>query len=120
MKNLSIKRLHLKTSHAYQIKLNFQELFNQPLELSERFLKKWFFWARHSRIQPIIDAAYTIKRHWSGVLNWFSSGLNNGILEGLNSLIQAAKAKARGYRTTKNLIAMIYLIGGKLNMGLPT
>ncbi|MDO8946698.1 MAG: transposase, partial [Desulfocapsaceae bacterium] len=39
---------------------------------------------------------------------------------GINSLIQAAKAKARGYRTTKNLIAMIYLIGGKLNFGLPT
>ena len=120
LKNLSIKRLHLKTSRAYQIKLNFQELFNQPSESSECFLKKWFFWATHSRMQPIIDAAYTIKRHWSGVLNWFSSGLNNGILEGLNSLIQAAKAKARGYRTTKNLIAMIYLIGGKLNMGLPT
>ncbi len=36
-----------------------------------------------------------------------------------NSLVQAAKARARGYRTTHNLIAMIYLIGGKLNFGLP-
>jgi len=35
-------------------------------------------------------------------------------------LIQAAKARARGYRTNKNLIAMIYLIGGKPNFGLPT
>ncbi|MCF8216954.1 MAG: transposase, partial [Chlorobium sp.] len=39
---------------------------------------------------------------------------------GINSLIQAAKARARGYRTTKNLINMIYLISGKLNFGLPT
>jgi len=38
----------------------------------------------------------------------------------LNGLIQAAKARARGYRTTQNLITMIYLIGGKLNFGLPT
>ena len=66
------------------------------------------------------EAAYTIKRHWDGVLQWFKSNINNGILEGINSLIQAAKAKARGYRTTKNLIAMIYLIGGKLKFGLPT
>ncbi|MFH2123468.1 MAG: transposase [Pseudomonadota bacterium] len=40
--------------------------------------------------------------------------------EGINSLIQAAKARARGYRTTRNLIAMIYLIGGNLKFGLPT
>ena len=66
------------------------------------------------------DAACTIKRHWDGVLQGFKSQINISILGGINSLIQAAKAKARSYRTTKNLIAMIYLIGGKLNFGLPT
>jgi hypothetical protein len=35
-------------------------------------------------------------------------------------MVQSAKARARGYRTDKNLIAMIYLIGGKLDFGLPT
>jgi hypothetical protein len=30
-------------------------------------------------------------------------------------LIQAAKAKARGYRTDRYLIAMIYLLAGKLD-----
>jgi transposase len=39
-------------------------------------------------------------------------------LEGINSLIQAAKAKARGYRSTKNLITMVYLIAGKLDLRL--
>jgi hypothetical protein len=34
-------------------------------------------------------------------------------------LIQAAKAKARGYRTTRNLITMLYLIAGKLNLESP-
>jgi len=34
--------------------------------------------------------------------------------------VQAAKAKARGYRTTKNLIAVAYLLAGKLNFSLPT
>jgi hypothetical protein len=33
----------------------------------------------------------------------------NDILEGINSLVQAAKAKARGYRTSRNLKPMIYL-----------
>lgn len=120
LEKLTVRKLNLKTSRAYHIRLNFQELFNQPPETAEIFLKKWYFWATHSRLEPMKEAAYTIKRHWDGVLQWFKSQINNGILEGINSLIQAAKAKARGYRTTKNLIAMIYLIGGKLNFGLPT
>ncbi|WP_459919109.1 transposase, partial [Desulfocicer niacini] len=41
--------------------------------------------------------------------------INNGILEGINSLIRAAKAKARGYRSSRNYITMIYLIAGKLD-----
>jgi transposase len=120
LEELTVKKLNLKTSRAYHIKLNFQELFNQPAENAEAYLKKWYFWATHSRLEPIKEAAYTIKRHWNGVLRWFQSSVNNGILEGINSLIQAAKARARGYRTTQNLITMIYLIGGKLNFGLPT
>ena len=117
---LTVKKLNLKTSRAYHIRLNFQELFNQPPHMAEAFLKKWYFWATHSRLEPIKQAAYTIKRHWDGVLRWFESNMNNGILEGINSLIQAAKAKARGYRTIRNLTAIIYLIGGKLDFRLPT
>jgi transposase len=120
LEELQVKKLNLKTMRAYHIRLNFQDFFAQPLETAETFLKKWYFWATHSRLQPIKDAAYTIKRHWDGVLRWFYSRINNGMLEGFNSLVQAAKARARGYRTNRNLIAMIYLIGGKLNFGLPT
>lgn len=120
LEQLTIKKLNLQTSRAYHIRLNFQELYKQPAEAAESFLKKWYFWATHSRLEPIKEAAYTIKRHWNGVLRWFTSKINNGILEGLNSLIQAAKARARGYRTKRNLITMIYLIGGKLNFDLPT
>ena len=120
LEQLTIKKLNLKTSRAYHIKLNFQELYQQPFELAETFLKKWYFWATHSRLEPIINAAHTIKNHWDGVLRWFTSKINNGILEGINSLIQAAKARARGYRTKRNLITMIYLIAGKLKFDLPT
>ena len=40
--------------------------------------------------------------------------MTNGLLEGINSLVQAAKRKAKGYRTTKNFIAMIYATANKL------
>ncbi|HDL86731.1 MAG TPA: hypothetical protein ENH11_10505 [Candidatus Acetothermia bacterium] len=35
------------------------------------------------------------QRQWNEILNWFTSHLSTGFLEGINSLIQAAKAKAR-------------------------
>ena len=117
---LTLPRLNLKTAGAWHIKLNFQELFQQPPEEAEGFLRRWYFWARHSRLEPMKGAAASIRRHWEGLLRWFTSRLNNGLLEGLNSLIQAAKSRARGFRTTENLIAMISLLGAKLNCALPT
>lgn len=60
-------------------------------------------------------AAKTIKKHWDGILNWKRSQINNGILEGLNSIVQAAKNKARGYKTFKRFKNIIYLVTGKLD-----
>lgn len=120
LEELDIKRLNLKTARAYHIRLNFQELWQQPPEQAEAFLRRWYFWATHSRLEPIIEAAYTIKHHWQGVLRWFTSRITNGILEGINSLVQAAKARARGYRSQRNFITMIYLLAGKLEFDLPT
>lgn len=120
----SMPGLNLKTIKAYHIRENFQQTYQEETqEAFERSLKKWYFWAAHSRIEPIKEAAKTIKRHWSGVIRWYESKINNGILEGLNSLVQAAKAKARGYRTFKNLKTIIYMLTGKLDyskIGLPT
>ena len=42
------------------------------------------------------------------------SRISNGLLEGTNSLIQAAKRRARGYRSKPKMITIIYLIAGKL------
>src|SRR4051812_14918350 len=108
------------TARAYRIRLAFQELYDQPTpDAATVFLKKWYFWATHSRLPPIIDAARTVKRHWNGILRWFHSRIANGLIEGINSLVQAAKAKARGYRSVRNLKAMVYLLAAKLNLMLP-
>jgi transposase len=116
----SLPLRHLKTARAYQIRLAFQELYEQhDIEAGEAFLKRWYFWATHSRLPPIIDAARTVKRHWDGILRWFDSRIANGLIEGINSLVQADKAKARGYRSIRNLKAMVYLITGKLDLQLP-
>lgn len=116
----SLPTRHLKTGRAYQIRLAFQELYDQSsAEAGASYLKTWYFWATHSRLTPMIDAARTVKRHWDGILRWFDSKIANGLIEGINSLVQAAKAKARGYRSSRNLKAMVYLLAGKLDLKLP-
>ncbi len=120
----SMPKINLKTIRAYHIRENFQKIYEEiDREGFEVTLKKWYFWATHSRIKEIIEAAKTIKKHWAGIVRWYNSRINNGILEGLNGLVQAARAKARGYRTVKNFKIMIYLLTGKLDyskVGLPT
>ena len=78
----------------------------------------WITMVKESGLKPMIKAADTLKDHMAGVLRWFKSGLANGLLEGINSLLQAAKSKARGYRTIRNLVTMAYLIAGKLKFDL--
>ena len=76
-------------------------------EEAEPLLKHWYFRATHSRIAPMIEAAKTLKKHWAGVLRRFTSRISNGLPEATNSLIQSAKAKARGFRSTRYLITMV-------------
>ncbi|UNC92824.1 ISL3 family transposase [Candidatus Contubernalis alkalaceticus] len=116
----SLSKMNFKTARAYSIKLSLQEFWAiEDLDTAAAYLKKWYFWATHSRLEPIKEVAYTIKRHWDGIIQYITSRVNNGILEGINSLIQATKRKARGYRNTKNLITIIYLTCSKLKMDLP-
>ena len=113
---LNLPKSHLKTAKAYQFRLAFQDFYLQPQEDAKKYLDKWYFWATHSRIKPIIEMARTIRAHQDGILRWFTSQINNGILEGINSLVQAAKAKARGYRSHRNFATIIYLVAAKLDL----
>lgn len=67
-----------------------------------------------------VKVAKTVRNHLNGILAWFDSKLSNGFIEAINGLIQSAKRRARGYRSTKNLINMAYLIAGKLDFKLIT
>jgi transposase len=62
-------------------------------------------------------ADWALTDHWDGVIRWHHTRASNGLLEGLNSLIPAAKRRARGYRSTRNYKTMIYLVAGKLDAG---
>jgi transposase len=112
-------KLPLKTARAYNWALRFEQVYDLDAVEADPYLRRWLAGAKRSRLQPIIDFAYMVEDHWPGILRWFESQISNGLLEGLNSLVQSAKRRARGYRSTRNYIAMIYLTVGKLDMALP-
>lgn len=117
----SLCRTNLKTARAYQLRLAFQDMYAEPSRWwAEGFLHRWLSWAMRCRLDPMKVAARTIKKYREGILRWFNSRIANGLIESINSLVQAAKAKARGYRTLRNLKAITYLIAGKLDLRLPT
>ena len=102
----------MRTAKAYPLKITFQGLWGYPARMAGLYFDLWFYWAIHSRLEPMIAVAKTLKAFRDRIFRWFETGMTTGMLEAMNGLIQAAKRKERGCRTTKNLIAMIYLIGG--------
>jgi transposase len=104
-----------KSVEAYIHKLNLQNVyFAKSRQEAEGLLQQWHRRAGRSTLGLIQKMAKTVKEHWDGILSHFDSELTSGFLEGINSLIQSAKTRARGYRNPRNMISMAYLIAGKL------
>ncbi len=94
-----------RTPHAF---------YDQHPSYASEYLRSWCAGAKRSRLQPIKDFVALVERHWDGIITWHATRVSNGLLEGTNSLIQAAKARARGYRTKNKMITIAYLIAGQL------
>jgi len=94
------------------------DIYEQPSPgWGELILDRLVQLGHRSRLEPMKDAARTVMRHRDGILRWFTSKIANGLIEGINSLVQAAKAKARGYRSTRNLKAITYLMPANSTSG---
>ncbi len=116
----SLCKLNLKTVKAYNLKLALKDIYSLASPYyAQTKLKSWYFWATHCRLQPMIEAAKTIKRHWQGVIRYFKDRVTNAYAEAINGIIQTIKRQARGFKNTDNFITLIYLRLGKLQFNLP-
>ena len=80
------------------------------------FWRRWYFWATHSRLVPIIKAAKTIQRHLPNVLSYFTHRITNAVAEGLNSKIQTIKKMAYGFRNREHFKTAIFFHCGGLQI----
>ena len=107
-------------SDAYTMVQMFKDFWEfENIEDAKGYLAFWCDLAENTRMAPFIKASKTIKNHREGIVNYISSKISNGILEGINSKIQLAKKRARGYRNIENFINMIYFVAGKLKFNYP-
>ena len=105
---------------AYRMREMFMDIFSMhDSQEAKAYLMFWCDMVSESTIIPIKKFVAMIKTHWSGIVAYFDNGITNGILEGINSKIQLAKRRARGYRNIKNYINMIYFLTGKLKFDYP-
>ena len=62
----SMPKLNLKTVRALHIRENLQSVYQEAdRDRFERALKRWYFWATHSRLPPMVEAARTNTVHLS-------------------------------------------------------
>ncbi len=108
---------NLMTFKMLRMRESLQDIYKLSTSESdfEARLKALRQWLLKSRMEPAIELGRMMKEHWLGITSWFRLRVSNAILEGLNSLIKAAAARARGYRTIRNYTTIIYLITGKLD-----
>ena len=113
-------KLYPTLGEAYRLKELFNDLWSMPDKpTAEAFLRLWCTEVDAAKIPAFMRFANTVRAHWSGIVHFVESRITNGILEGINSKIQLAKRRARGYRNINNFINMIFFLCGKLKFSYP-
>jgi transposase len=106
---LALQALELKTARAWVIKETLRHLWSYQREgWARRHWTAWYFWATHSRLQPVIEAARLIQRHLPNVMTYFTHRITNAVSEGLDSKIQTIKKRAYGFRNREHFKTAIY------------
>lgn len=105
-----------ETATAWQIKeslawIRNAESIKQAEERIDIFIEKAALLLEGNKYTDSVKSALaTLKKHANQVIQRWTSTYTNARLEGLNSLFQAARNRARGYRNNETFIAMIYMI----------
>lgn len=114
----------LASVKAHQMRLILQTIYViADARLARRKMAAWCRWVRwvagkHAAplFAAMVKTARMIERHLQGVMAHWINRTTNAFMEGLNSVFSAVKRKARGYRSTANLIAMLYFTAGHLDL----
>lgn len=112
-----LKCADLGVSRAWAIKENLRHLWDYASQIwARKFFKRWYFWATHSRLAPVITAAKTIRSHIENILTYAHHQITNALVEGLNSKIEKVKRMACGFANREHYRTAIYFHCGGLDL----
>ena len=107
----------LKVARAWALKETIADLWEyRYVGAARTFFRRWYFWATHSRLPPMIAKARMLKTHLPNVLTYLTHRITNATAEGLNSKIQWIRYTARGFRDRENFTTAIYFHCGGLDL----
>ena len=113
----TLKAKDLKTARAWAIKENLRELWGSRLiEWAMHHFRRWYFWATHSRLEPVIKVARMFRKYLDNIMTYFIHPITNAVSEGINSKIQRISKMAYGYRNREHLKTAIYFHCGGLQL----
>jgi transposase len=115
-----VARTNKRLYRAYLLKESLaQGLDYRQVWRAEQHLDSWVQWASHSKLEPFVKLSHTVRHHMQGLLAYVSTGLSNGLVEGLNNKIRLITRRAFGFHSAKALMAMIHLCCGGLQLAPP-
>jgi len=105
----ALVRSNSPLSRPWYLKEDFQRFWDYVSEGSaEQHLKKWLWWASHSRLKPFKAFARMIREHLDGLLAWTTLRISNGALEGMNNKVKQVGHRSYGFRNDDRYIEAIY------------
>jgi len=112
-----LQRSGLKTARAWRMKQRYKEmhLMCRAGADPEPLYRSWISWAKRSRLEPFKRLGKTLKSHLPGIHAAYRLGASNAVVENINSQIQAAIVRARGFKSLRSLTNIIFLTTGKLS-----
>ncbi len=116
----ALSKQYPKTGRAYRMVQCLDDMYKcDSVDDAEKVFNKLTSWLNRSRLQPMKNVSKTLKKNKESILAYFYHRVTNAIAEGINSIIQSAKRRARGFRTYEGYECMIYLTVGKLQISCP-
>jgi len=109
-----LRSADLKVYRAYAIKENLRNLWSyDSAGWMRNFFNDWYRWATHCRLQPMVNAAKTLKSHIENIVTYAKHHITNALGESLNSKIEKVKRLACGYRNRAHYkVAILFHCGG--------
>lgn len=112
-----VARNNRRLYRAYLLKESLAKGLDYRQRLrAESHIDEWARWASHSKLAPFVKLSKTIRRFKDGILAYTTTGLSNGLVEGLNNKIRLITRRAYGFHSSSALAAMIQLCCGGIEL----